>query len=153
MKDRQFLNTEPGSRNQKIESSSERFYSALLEDAIRYIDNLGGSASMVSGTLGVDSSEFKKNLVALETQIAKLESAREPVFNQTAYIDKFIINSPRDYASKFETFYKGLIQSGKIKKVYVMPGSTVSLGVRSEINYAREAGVPVVFLDEKESYE
>ncbi len=137
---------ESGLTSAEAQEEKERFYAMLLADALRSIDAMGGSASMISAKFGVGTSEFKQNLNVLEQRIGDLETQGIQIFNQSHYLDEFIHGSPGDYETKFAIFFKGLLESGKIKTLYVLPGSASARGVIAEVNIAHEVGVPVVQL-------
>ncbi|MCU0660159.1 MAG: hypothetical protein MUD00_00900 [Candidatus Pacebacteria bacterium] len=128
------------------DTNSTYYYTRLHDTALANMHALGGSFVMVSGVLGVDTDEFEHNLSVMKNMIAELEADGHQVFDQTPYLDIYHDNAPREYAAKFEIFYKGVIQSGLITKLYVLPGFEHSLGVRSEIQYAEDKEIEVEYV-------
>ena len=121
------------------------YYKHLLSKALGEIDKLGGTAAMVCGNIGIGTENFEKNIKLIKNKIEEL-SKKENVFDQINYLDVFNENAPCLYGEKFEVFYKKLIQSGKINKLYVLRGFENSKGTLSEIEFAKEAKVPITFL-------
>lgn len=121
---------------------NKEYYKKLLDRALSQIKE---TACMISGPIGVGIDSFDKNIEKLKNNI-DLISQKEIVFNQIPYLDIYLEDSPKDYSTKFEIFYKGLIQSGKISKLYISKGSQNSKGVISEIEYAKEKDILIVYL-------
>lgn len=128
------------------DTDSEYYYRRLLDEALADMRAAGGLFVMVSGALGVGTDDFDHNLSVMKEMITELETDGHQVFDQTPYLDIYHDDAPRDYAKKFEIFYKGVIQSGLIRKLYILPGFEQSPGVLSEINYAEEKAVEIEYL-------
>jgi hypothetical protein len=128
-----------------LSKTPREYYENLLAQALKEMQP--GSA-MIIGPLGIGSAEFKDNLERMHaTQKTVAEKYMVLVFDQTKYLDDNFPDAPRDYDLKFEVFYQGLILSGKIKTLYVMKNYETSPGTAKEISYAKEHGVPLVYLD------
>lgn len=123
---------------------SELFYEDLLLKAFSVLED---NSSIVIGSLGVDTKDFKRNEKLFKEYIYKLQRKNIKIFDQIPYLDIYLKNSPKDYSKKFEIFYKGIIQSGKIKKIFVIPNWEKSLGVITEINFAKEKNIEIEYLD------
>lgn len=102
---------------------------------------------MVIGLLAVGTDEFSDNLHTFHAYQTRVAALGMPVFDQTAYLDIYLSDAPKDYGTKFDVFYKGLIQSDKIKKVYVIPGWEKSQGASAEVGYATDAHKELIYLD------
>lgn len=124
-------------------SEHESYYKTLLTVALESIEQ--GSV-MVIGPLGVETDAFESNMSRFEKAQKELEEDGYTVFNQLPYLDIFLEDAPRDYGAKFDIFYKGIIQSGKVTTLFVLPHYEYARGVLVEISYAQEKAVPVLFL-------
>lgn len=129
------------SRAQNMEHV-RNYYNALLTCALKTIPD---SAVMIAGPVGIGTPHFEENVDTLRSYIREIRK-KENVFDQTQFFDVFLPDAPHEYEQKFEIFYQGLIDSGKITKLYVLPGSESVRGVATEISYARTRGIPVIFL-------
>ena len=138
----------PESANEHREWSpaeTEAFYSDLLERAMATIPESG--AVMVLGPMFIIRKP-EENFARFAQAQEDLKLQGMSVFDQLPFVDHNIGvgNAPFKYDVKFELFYKKLIQSGKIKGCYLLPGWEQSQGTKSEIEYARSANVPVIEL-------
>ena len=120
----------------------KNYYNALLTCALQTIPD---SAVMIAGPVGVGTPHFEENVGTLKSYIHKI-GQKENVFDQTQFFDVFLPDAPHEYEQKFDIFYRGLIDSGKITKLYVLPESESVRGVATEISYARTRDIPVIFL-------
>ncbi|MFT7557670.1 MAG: hypothetical protein ACI83D_000335 [Planctomycetota bacterium] len=118
------------------------YYKQLL---IRALEGINAPAAFIAGALGYGTDVFEENRKFLESMISKY-SEQEPVFNQLPWQDYNFLDAPYEYEEKFEVFYKGLIQSGKISKLYVLPSHVQSVGAQKEIAYAKEVDINVEYL-------
>ncbi len=116
------------------------FYSNLLKRALETIPE--GGAAMVLGPMFI-IRPAEENFKLFEQAQDKLEKKGLKVFNQLPITDHVLGEAPFDYKTKFEVFYKPLIQSGKITSCHLLPDWEKSAGTRSEIEYCKAAGVPV----------
>lgn len=121
-------------------AETEDFYKKLLEKALETIPETG--AAMVLGPMFIIRSP-EENFAIFEKAQNELKGKGIETFNQLPFVDYIIGDAPFDYKTKFEIFYKGLIESGKITACYLLPGWEKSAGTRSEIEYCKEANVPV----------
>jgi len=119
------------------------YYKNLLDEALTHIKT---PKAMVVGALATDTNAFEKNKLLFENAITNLESKGVHTFNQLPFLDIHYEHSPKNYALKFEIFYKGLIYSKMISTLYVLPEYENSKGTLAEIEYAKAANVPVVYL-------
>lgn len=124
-------------------SSSESYYQVLLQTVL---ETMSHECVMVVGPLGVGTDAFESNGTRFEKAQRKLEEDGYTVFNQLPYLDIFLDDAPKDYGTKFDIFYKGIIQSGKITTLFVLPEYEHARGVLAEISYAQEKGIPPVLL-------
>ena len=116
------------------------FYANLLKQALEVIPE--ARAAMVLGPMFIIRSP-EENFKLFEEAQAKLEKQGLNVFNQVPITDHILGEAPFDYATKFEVFYKPLIESGKITSCHLLPDWEKSAGTKSEIEYCKKAGVPV----------
>lgn len=119
---------------------TETFYKKLLEQALSSIPETG--AAMVLGPMFIIRTP-EENFLLFEKAQSKLEEKGLEVFNQLPYVDYILGEAPFDYKTKFDVFYKALIESGKITACYILPDWEKSEGTKSEIEYCKKAGVPV----------
>jgi hypothetical protein len=119
---------------------SEIFYQNLLQEALVQIPETG--AVMVLGPMFIINSP-EENFALFYKAQKTLTDKGLVVFNQIPFVDYNIEEAPFNYAIKFEKFYKPLIQSGKITACYILPHWEKSEGTKSEIEYAREVGLPI----------
>ncbi len=125
---------------------SKDFYQALLEKAKDEIGKHG--AIMVSGTVNVHNEDQRESNIARITRvIQQLRETGWTVFDSMQYLDIRLTKAPCDYATKFEIFWKGLIQSGRIKMLFVLQSDRNTKGVQSEIRYAQDVGIPIEFIN------
>jgi hypothetical protein len=121
----------------------ESYYKVLLDVALESIEE---ESVMVVGPLGVGTEAFESNVARFEKAQKELEDDGYTIFNQLPYLDIFLTGAPHEHDTKFEIFYKRLIQSGKIATLFVLPGHETSKGTTLELSYAKEKGIPVIFL-------
>lgn len=127
----------------------QEFYTTLLSRALAELDSLAiGSQKpvMVCGPLrGKPGDNIDENLHTLQNKIGEI-AQKEIVFDQTKYKESELEDAPHEYDLKMEAFYRGIIASGKLQKIYVLPGWESSEGTKKEISYATEANVPIEYL-------
>ena len=131
------------SENIWTEDTTKDFYKKLLGQALDSIPESG--AAMVLGPMFIIRKP-EENFAIFEEAQNKLKDSGLAVFNQLPFVDHNLKEAPFKYGIKFETFYKPLIQSGKIKTCYLLPDWEKSEGTRGEIEYCKEAGIPIVEL-------
>lgn len=119
---------------------TEAFYGDLLERALESIPESG--AVMVLGPMFI-LRKPEENFALFEKAHSELEGEGMTVFDQLPFVDYNLGYAPFDYKTKFEIFYKALIESGKIKACYLLPDWEKSEGTKSEIEFCRSANVPV----------
>ena len=119
---------------------TEIFYKNLLDKALDTIPEKG--AVIVIGPMFVNKNP-EENFALFTKKQNDLISQGLDVFDQLPFVDYNLEEAPFNYAVKFELFYKPLIQSGKIKACYLLPDWSLSSGTKTEIEYAREFGIPV----------
>lgn len=123
---------------------SSHFYRKLLEKANHQMQKDENTVIVIGPIFAGDK---EKNLQVFEETILRLQSEGESVFSQIPFLDENLDNNPPfDYETKFAVFYKGLFESGNIKKVYVLPGWEESGGTKQEIAFVQEQGVEIEFL-------
>ncbi len=118
----------------------KEFYKNLLEKALKTIPESG--AVMVLGPMFKIRTP-EENFVLFEKAQTELKEKGIEVFNQLPFVDYILGHAPFEYGTKFEIFYKNLINSGKITSCYLLPDWEQSEGTKQEIEYCKEAGVPV----------
>jgi hypothetical protein len=121
------------------------FYNDLLKSALDTIPENG--SVMVLGPMFIIRKPEENFELFSRAQNFLLEKG-ESVFNQLPFVDYNIGNAPFNYKIKFDIFYKGLINSGKIKACYLLPDWDKSEGTRTEIEYCKNANVPVFEINE-----
>jgi hypothetical protein len=125
---------------------AEKFYRELLRKALEKIESLEGDVVMVCGPLrGKDGDDPHTNLARLSGRICDM-SNRCTVFDQTAYLESELIDPPNQVEMKMKVFYQGILMSGLISKIYVLPGWETSRGTLQEIGYAERAGIEIEYL-------
>lgn len=124
-------------------NETQEFYKGLLEKALEGIPATG--AVMVLGPI-FKLRTPEENFALFEQAQAKLRAKDIEVFNQLPFVDYILGHAPFDYGTKFEIFYKNLINSGKITACYLLPDWEKSEGTISEIEYCKQADVPVYHL-------
>lgn len=136
-------NYESKKQREWADSEAADFYKTLLNKALGSISEFG--AVMVLGPMFILRSP-EENFALFERAQNKLQDLGLTVFNQLPFLDYNIKDSPFKYEIKFEIFYKGLINSGKIKTCYLLPDWDKSEGTKTEIKYCNENNVPVIEL-------
>ncbi len=121
-------------------SKTELFYQELLEKALASIPESG--AVMVIGPLFI-LRPTTENLSILQKAQQDLRKQGQEVFDQRPFLDISLPDAPFDYQVKFPLFFKKLIQSGKITACYLMDDWEKSEGTRTEVEYCKEAGIPI----------
>jgi hypothetical protein len=124
------------------------FYTDLLHKALDEIGQYSEKLVMVCGPLRgnvQDIARMSENLNSLQAQIRRI-AVDEIVFDQTAYRESELTDPPHKVEMKLEIFYRGILTSGKISKVYVLPGWETSVGTQKEIAYAKEAKLIIEYL-------
>jgi hypothetical protein len=121
------------------------FYKQLLEKALRTIPETG--AAMVLGPMFILRTP-EENFARFDDAHKILEQKGIKVFNQVPFVDYNLPDAPFQYDIKFEIFYKGLITSGKITASYLLPDWQQSKGTLQEIDFCKQAGVPVFELNQ-----
>lgn len=122
----------------------EEFYFKLLD---KTLEEMGDKIySMVIGPLRNGKEKTHDYNHSHLADVIKEKSNEEPVFNQLNYQDELFKEAPHRYDIKFDIFYKGVIQSPNIKKLYVLPNFENSEGTMREINFAKEAGKEIVYM-------
>jgi hypothetical protein len=119
-------------------TESEKFYTSLLQQALATIPESG--AVMVLGPMFIINSP-EENFILFEQAQTELKEKGLTVFNQLPFVDYNLKDAPFRYDLKFESFYKKLIQSGKIKACYLLPNWEKSEGTKTEVEYCAQAGV------------
>lgn len=127
------------------EDEARTYYNALLAQALA---DIGAAAVMVIGPIRSGRSTAE-NLQSFQREQAHLSEQGLKVFDQRKYLDQRG-RDPYMLELKFEVFYQGLIQSGKITDCYVLPGWQGSEGTCLEVGYCEERGVPVHYLSDQE---
>ena len=121
---------------------SKKFYNNLLNKAL---DSIEGSSSLVVGNI-FSSRDKEKNKGLIKEKIEELRNSGVDIFNQLPFLDENLENAPFEYELKFEIFYKGLIHSGKINKLFVLPNFVDSVGAKKEILFAEEKLIEIEYL-------
>lgn len=131
--------------NKKEWSSEEikEFYGKLLKEALATIPETG--AVMVLGPMFKIRTP-EENFTLFEKAQKELRTKNIEVFNQLPFVDYILGHAPFAYGTKFEIFYKNLINSGKITACYLLPDWEQSEGTKQEIEYCKQAGIPVHIL-------
>ncbi len=119
---------------------TQDFYKNLLKKALATIPEKG--AAMVLGPMFIIRTP-EENFALFEKAQNELQEKGVEIFNQLPFVDYIIGDAPFDYKTKFELFYKALINSGKITSCYLLPDWEKSEGTRSEIQYCKDAKIPV----------
>ncbi len=117
---------------------------ALARDGVRVV--------MVCGPMrGQPGDDARSNLAILRQKIDEISrrSGEEAVFNQTNYLESELEGAPHELELKFEIFYGGIIRSGKVAKIYVLPTWKTSAGTQREVAFATEAGIPIEILPQE----
>jgi len=144
------METSVGKADQNIENKvwtmpeTEAFYGDLLKRALESIPESG--AVMVLGPMFI-LRKPEENFTLFEKAHEELKAKGMAVFDQLPFVDYNLGYAPFDHKTKFEIFYKALIESGRIKACYLLPDWEKSEGTKSEIEFCKKANVPVFELD------
>ena len=122
------------------DTETKAFYESLLAKALESIPETG--AAMVLGPMFIVRSPEENFALFNQAQDDLREEGIE-VFDQVPFTDYKLGTAPFDYGNKFEIFYKQLINSGKITACYLLKDWEQSQGTKSEVEYCKDAGVPV----------
>ncbi len=125
---------------------AKKFYGELLRKALSEIEALGNETVMVCGPLrGQAGDNMHSNLGILQEKIREISKAYT-VFDQTGYRESELTDPPHEIEMKMDIFYRGILTSGKISRIYVLPGWETSSGTQREVGYAKESGVEIEYL-------
>ena len=126
-------------KNKWSESESIDFYNRLLKQAIESISEKG--ASMVLGPMFILRSP-EENFIHFKEAQTKLQQNGIEIFDQLPILDYNLKEAPFRYDLKFEIFYKGLINSGKIKHVIYCQIGINQKAQKLKSNIARKTTYP-----------
>jgi len=135
---------------QKIKEA-ETFYE-LVTIGLEILNRMDGPIAQVCGPISTGGSgSTRENLNLLAKAIEFLTKKGISVFNQLPFeraFDKIMKNyKTNGYDSPIlEEFYGPIFKSGKIEKIYLLPGWQNSKGVTWEYNFAKKLGIKVIFL-------
>ena len=106
--------------------------------------------SLVSGPISTGGAgSLEKNLELFAEAIAHLEMHGENVFDQLPFENK-ITEFSKDYKGYYmpilEDFFLPLFKSGKIAKIWFMPGWETSTGAKWEYEQAEKLGIKKVLI-------
>lgn len=127
-------------------------YEELTPIALRVMHRIPGSIAMVCGPISTGGlGSIPKNIAAFELAIEKVARSGEPVFTQMPFESVMQdINgklTPECNASSLmETFYRPLLESGLIKRLYFLPDWESSTGARWEHELATHLGIEIKYL-------
>lgn len=130
----------PESHKEWSELESIDFYKQLLDEALNSIPESG--ASMVLGPMFILKTP-EENFELFKQAQKKLSDEGIAIYNQLPVLDYNLKDAPFRYEIKFEIFYKGLINSGKIKSCYLLPDWDKSEGTKTEIQFCKDNNIPV----------
>jgi len=122
-------------------TDAKTFYTSLLMEAL---NEMPQECSMVIGPIFAGDKDL--NLEKFNQRIKELREKGEVIFSQLDYLDDEVENAPHEYKIKFPIFYKGLLYSGRVKKVYVLNGWEESEGTKREIGYAQDKDLEIIYL-------
>ncbi len=111
------MNGLESSNNWTVEKA-DSFYTELLEKALKQIPDSG--VSMVLGPMFILRTP-EDNFKMFQDKIDELSAQGKTVFDQVPFTDYMLKEAPFKYDRKFEIFYQGLIKSGKIKEIHLLP--------------------------------
>ena len=121
----------------------------LLVIAYEILDSISVPVGLVSGPISTGGlGSIAENLKVFEEAITTLENKGEHVFNQLPFEDKFLEMS-QSYKGYFtpilEEFFLPIFKSGKIAKIWFMPGWKTSTGAKWEYEQADKLGIERCF--------
>ncbi|MDO8590486.1 MAG: DUF4406 domain-containing protein [bacterium] len=124
----------------------------LLNIALAILDRMPKPVSLVSGPISTGGrGSTSQNLKVFAEAIEALAKTGETVFNQLPFEDKFSELSRRSKLSYFmlvlDDFFLPILKSGKIDKIWFMPGWETSTGAKWEYEQAKKLAIEHDFLD------
>lgn len=125
-------------------------FSELLAVANQILDTIPVPAGLVSGPVSTGGlGSIAKNIAVLNQKIDELEVSGKHIFNQLPFENKFkefSKNSKGYYTPILDDFYLPLFQSGKITKIFFIPGWQTSTGASWEYEQAGKLGIERILL-------
>jgi len=125
-------------------------FNELVSIGITILNRMNQPIAQVCGPISTGGTgSVKKNLDIFSDMIKLLNKKGINVFNQLPFertFDKIMRNYKIiGYDSPIlEEFYKPIFKSGKIKKIYLLPGWKKSVGTRWEYNFAKKLKIEIV---------
>lgn len=133
--------------------NAKTFYE-LVVIGHRILNRMQGLVAQVCGPISTGGNgSVEKNLKILAKAIEFLIQKRINIFNQLPFegaFDRIMINYKTiGYDTPIlEEFYGPIFESGKIKRVYFLPGWKKSVGAKWEYNYAKKLGIKTIIFPE-----
>lgn len=128
-----------------------RNFSDCLKVAYDVIDSIDGQVGIVSGPISTGGlGSIDKNLAEFSKYIDIMESKGEKIFNQLPFERKFqeLAEGSKGYFMPIlEDFFLPIFKSGKIKKIWFMPGWQTSTGAKWEFEIADQLKIDKGFIN------
>ena len=136
-------------------------FAELIPLALAELDKFPDGAEVVCGPISTGGQgNLEVNFRVFGETISKLIHEGNPIFSQVPYEERIFFfrkrwenASPKNvgqyYMPILEEFYHPLIQSGRIRKGWFIPGWESSFGARWERTHLEEIGAEIVELDEE----
>ena len=114
--------------------------------AIKVLRRMPRPAAMVCGPLTTGNGRYARNLIRLRFAIAKLRKQGTPVFDSSIFeesIRQFAKGeTPQDRSRyAFQNFYGLILKTGRVRKLYFLPGWETSVGAVWMRRCARKIGL------------
>jgi hypothetical protein len=138
------------SKERNIQLESVEDYENLLNVALWEIDEYGFDTMASFPIFSTQNrSTPLDNLRYAENFINSISSEGFNVWSQIPYLDMNLpnlkIEKELETLSKFNEFYKPLLESGKIKNLYMRKGWENSLGCQTEHSIAEENNIKILY--------
>ncbi|MES2088114.1 MAG: hypothetical protein V4467_03960 [Patescibacteria group bacterium] len=125
-------------------------FSELFVVASEILNSIPEPVALVSGPISTGGlGSIEKNLEVMARNIAALEKKGVHIFNQLPFENKFkefSKNSKEYYTPILDHFYLPLFQTGKITKIFFVPGWETSTGAKWEYEQAEKLGIEKILL-------
>lgn len=136
----------------KKDINHAKTFRELVIIGLRLISRMKQPVVQVCGPISTGGSgSVKDNLKSLSKTIRRLSNDGLSVFNQLPFERAFNRIMKNYKTNGYDTpilkeFYKPIFDSGKIKRIYLLPGWQRSVGSKWEYNYAKKLGIKTILL-------
>jgi len=125
----------------------------FLDMAFVILDRMPQPVVLVSGPISTGGrGSIAENLKAFAVAISEVKEKGNTVFNQLPFEDKFVELSKKSQLQYFrpilDDFFLPILKSGKISKIFFMPGWETSTGAKWEYEQAQKLGIEQALISE-----